>query len=283
MVSSTSFPIILNESNNISDSAYRYRFPANINFSKIEVALSDISIYYSWRSITSAYNNNKFSFTFPASGATINTYDITLPDGTYNSNDLNNYLQWFCIQNNLYLINSTTGDYRYYLTIQENPSQYAIEVISYPVPTSLPAGYTAPAGWAGFPTAATRPQLIINNEAFGQIIGFNLGTFPTTAVGASPYSKVSDFVPQLSPIQSVIILLDAVSNPFASNSGVIGTINSKGTNYGSLISYSAPEYNWISCQGVRQEITINFVDQLFRPLKIIDKNLTIRLLLRYVD
>lgn len=283
MVSSTSFPIILIESNNISDSAYTYRFPANVDFSKIEVALSDISIYYSWRSITSAYNNNKFSFTFPASGATINTYYITLPDGTYSANDLNNYLQWFCIQNNLYLINSTTGDYRYYLTIQENPSQYAIEVISYPVPTSLPAGYTAPAGWGGFPTAATRPQLIINNEAFGQIIGFNLGTFPTTAVGASPYSKVSDFVPQLSPIQSVIILLDAVSNPFASNSGVIGTINSKGTNYGSLISYSAPEYNWISCQGVRQEITINFVDQLFRPLKIIDKNLTIRLLLRYVD
>lgn len=283
MVSSTSFPIILIESNNISDSAYRYRFPANVDFSKIEVALSDISIYYSWRSITSAYNNNKFSFTFPASGATINTYNITLPDGTYSANDLNNYLQWFCIQNNLYLINSTTGDYRYYLTIQENPSQYAIEFISYPVPTSLPAGYTAPAGWGGFPTAATRPQLIINNEAFGQIIGFNLGTFPTTAVGASPYSKVSDFVPQLSPIQSVIILLDAVSNPFASNSGVIGTINSKGTNYGSLISYSAPEYNWISCQGVRQEITVSFVDQLFRPLKIIDKNLTIRLLLRYVD
>lgn len=283
MVSSTSFPIILIESNNISDSAYTYRFPANVDFSKIEVALSDISIYYSWRSITSAYNNNKFSFTFPASGATINTYNIALPDGTYSANDLNNYLQWFCIQNNLYLINSTTGDYRYYLTIQENPSQYAIEVISYPIPTSLPAGYTAPAGWGGFPTAATRPQLIINNEAFGQIIGFNLGTFPATAVGASPYSKVSDFVPQLSPIQSVIILLDAVSNPFASNSGVIGTINSKGTNYGSLISYSAPEYNWISCQGVRQEITVNFVDQLFRPLKIIDKNLTIRLLLRYVD
>lgn len=276
-----SFPVILNESNSISESAYLYRFPRNVDFSKIEVALSDISIYYSWQSITSEYNNNKFSFTFPAAGTTINTYNITLSSGTYSANDLNNYLQWFCIQNNLYLINNTTGDFRYFLTIQENSAQYAIEFLSFPVPVSIPAGFSTPVGWGGFPTSATRPQLIINNTGFGQIIGFNNGTYPATAIGASPFSKISDFVPQLSPVQSVIILLDAVSNPFASNNGVIGTINSKGTNYGSLISYSAPEYNWITCQGMRNEITVRFVDQLFRPLKIIDKNLTIRLLLRY--
>lgn len=278
---SASYTIVINESNAVDQSTFTYRFPNNVDFSKIQVTLSDLSLYYSWRSITSEYANNKFSFTFPAAGATINTFNITLPDGTYSAADLNNYIQWFCIQNNLYLINSSTGDYRYFLTIQENAAQYAIEFISYPVPTSLPSGYTAPVGWPGYPTSATRPQLIINNTGFGQIIGFNNGTYPATAIGAAPFSKISDFVPQLSPVQSVIILLDAVSNPFASNSGVIGTINSKGTAYGSLISYSSPEYSWTVCQGIRNEITVRFVDQLFRPLKLIDQNLTMRILLRF--
>lgn len=281
-MSYASFPVVLNQSNAINENTFLYKFPSNVDFSNVDITMSDLSMYYSWRSITSDYNNNKFSFTFPASGTTINTYNITLPDGTYSASDLNNYIQWFCIQNNLYLINSTTGDYRYFLTIQENSAQYAIEVLSYPVPSSLPAGYTTPVGWAGFPSSATRPQLIINNTGFGQIIGFNNGTYPATAVGASVYNKTSDFVPQLSPVQSVIILVDAVYNPFSSNSGVIGTINSKGVSYGSLISYSAPEYSWLKCQsGQRQEIRVSFVSQDFRPLKIIDQNLTIRLLLRY--
>ncbi len=283
MSSSASFPIVLNQSNAISNNAFTYKFPKNVDFANVEVALSDLSLYYSWRSITAEYNNNKFSFTFPASGTTLNTYDITLPDGTYSASDLNNYIQWFCIQNKLYLINSSTGDYKYYLSIQENSSQYAIEVLSFAVPTSLPSGYTAPGGFGGFPTSATRPQLIVNNTGFGEIIGFSNGTYPPVAVSATPYSQLSNFVPQLSPVQSVIILLDAVTNPFSSNSGVIGTLNSKGTNYGSLISYSSPEYNWISCSGSRNELTVRFVDQSFRPLKLIDLNLTIRLLLRYTS
>lgn len=275
----SSYPIILNQNDAVSNNVYRYKFPSAVDFNDVEVALSDISIYYSWRSITSSYNNNKFSFTFP--GSTSTTYNITLEDGTYTASDLNNYLQFFCIQNNLYLINNTTGDFKYYISIVENASQYALEVISYPVGTSLPSGYSAPAGHPGFPATNARPQLIINNEGFSQIIGFSLGTYPPTATGSTVYSKTSDITPQLSPVQSVIILLDAVINPFATNSGVIGTINSKGTQYGSLISYNSPEYTWLKCQqGQRQEITIRFVDQNFRPLDILDTNLTVRLLLK---
>jgi hypothetical protein len=275
----TSFPVILNQSNAVGSSTFTYRLPQAVDFSDIEVALSDISIYYSWRSITSSYNNNKFSFTYP--GSSVTTYNITLPDGTYTAKDLDNYLKFFCIQNNLYLINTTTGDYKYYITIQENPAQYALEFISYPVGITLESGYSAPAGHPGFPATNARPQLIINNEGFSQILGFSLGTYPAIGAGSSAFSKISDFTPQLSPVQSVIILLDAVINPFASNSGVIGTINSKGTSYGSLISYSSPEYNWLKCQqGQRQDITVRFTDQNFRPLEILDTNLTIRLLLK---
>lgn len=274
-----SFPIILTQKEAVSNNVYRYKFPQAVDFNDVEVALSDISIYYSWRSITSSYNNNKFSFTYP--GTTTTTYDITLPDGTYSAQDLNNYLQFFCIQNNLYLINNTTGDFKYYVSIVENASQYALEFISYPVGTALQSGYSAPAGHPGFPATNTRPQIIINNDGFSQIMGFSIGTYPSTAAGTTAFSKISDFTPQLSPVQSVIILLDAVINPFATNSGVIGTINSKGTQYGSLISYNSPEYTFLKCQqGQRQDITIRFTDQNFRPLDILDTNLTVRLLLR---
>lgn len=276
-----SYPIIINESNAVNDNTFVYNFSKNIDFSNVQVALSDIAIYYSWQSITDFYQNNTFSFTFPASGTTINTYNITLPNGTYTASDLNNYIQFFCIQNNLYLINNTTGEFRYFLTIQENPARYAIEFVSFPVPTSLPSGFSSPSGWAGFPTSATRPQIIINNSAFGRIIGFSNGTYPSTAVGTTAFSKVSDFTPQLSPVQSVIILLDAVDNKFATNSGVVGSINSRGTQYGSLISYNAPEYSWLKCQaGIRNQLRISFVDQTGAPLRLLDRNLTIRLLLR---
>ena len=42
------------------------------------IALSDLSIYYTWRNIKSSYNNNKFKISAPAWND-----ELKLPDGSY--------------------------------------------------------------------------------------------------------------------------------------------------------------------------------------------------------
>ena len=53
------------------------------------IALSDISIYYTWRNIKSSYNNNKFKISAP----TWND-EFELPDGSYSVSDIQDYFEY---------------------------------------------------------------------------------------------------------------------------------------------------------------------------------------------
>ena len=47
------------------------------------VALSNLSIYYTWRNIKSSYNNNKFKISVPTWSD-----EFELPDGSYSISDI---------------------------------------------------------------------------------------------------------------------------------------------------------------------------------------------------
>ena len=53
------------------------------------VALSNLSIYYTWRNIKSSYNNNKFKISAP----TWND-EFELPDGFYSISDIQDYFEY---------------------------------------------------------------------------------------------------------------------------------------------------------------------------------------------
>ena len=53
------------------------------------IALSNLSIYYTWRNIKSLYNNNKFEISTP----TWND-EFELPDGSYSVSDIQDYLKY---------------------------------------------------------------------------------------------------------------------------------------------------------------------------------------------
>ena len=53
------------------------------------VALSNLSIYYTWKNIKSSYNNNKFKI----SARTWNE-EFELPDGSYSISDIQNYFEY---------------------------------------------------------------------------------------------------------------------------------------------------------------------------------------------
>ena len=52
------------------------------------VALSNRSIYYTWRNIKSLYFNNKFKISAPTWSD-----EFELPDGSYSISDIQNYLE----------------------------------------------------------------------------------------------------------------------------------------------------------------------------------------------
>ena len=53
------------------------------------IALSNLSIYYTWKNIKSSYNNNKFKISAP-----IWNDKFELPDGSYSVSDIQDYFEY---------------------------------------------------------------------------------------------------------------------------------------------------------------------------------------------
>ena len=53
------------------------------------VALSNLSIYYTWKNIKSSYNNNKFKISTPTWSE-----EFELPDGSYSISDIQDYFEY---------------------------------------------------------------------------------------------------------------------------------------------------------------------------------------------
>ena len=51
------------------------------------VALSNLSIYYTWKNVKSSYNNNKFKISVPTCSE-----EFELPDGSYSVSDIQEYI-----------------------------------------------------------------------------------------------------------------------------------------------------------------------------------------------
>ena len=61
----------------------------NLRLDEEVIALSNLSIYYTWRNIKSSYNNNKFKISAP----TWND-EFELPDGLYSVSDIQDYFKY---------------------------------------------------------------------------------------------------------------------------------------------------------------------------------------------
>ena len=53
------------------------------------IALSNLSIYYTWKNIKSSYNNNKFKISAPAWND-----KFELPNGSYSVSDIQDYFEY---------------------------------------------------------------------------------------------------------------------------------------------------------------------------------------------
>lgn len=275
----SAYPIIINKSNHIGGSTFQYRFGRNVDFNNMDIALGSASLFYSWRNITAAKNNHQFQIIHPTS-TTDEVLTITIADGGYEIADINNYLRWYLITNGYYIYNNTTGEQTVYCELRVNASTYSVEFVSYPMPTSLPTGYTAGSAIT-FPATTLAPQLTVLDNNFGTLIGYEAGDFPATQQIVLTTTS-STQTPQLSDVINVLLNLDVVSNPFSPSSFVIHSISPANTQYGRLITDNPNELSFVPCQPCgRDSITLSFTNQNGLALDMIDYDITIKLLLRY--
>ena len=89
--------IFVNRQNSKTSDPYRFRLDLtdklNLKDPKKNIALANLSIYYTRKNIKSECNNNKFKMSAPTWKDTFN-----LPDGSYSISDIQDYFE-FIIKN----------------------------------------------------------------------------------------------------------------------------------------------------------------------------------------
>ena len=163
------------------------------------------------------------------------------------------------IQDNLYLVNSS-GQNVYYFEIIENAAAYSIQVNLFPVSSVPPAGWTNPSG--GMPLSGFFPQLIVPTTNFRNSIGFNAGSYPSTATTTTTQSFLSSFTPPLIPVQSIQLTCSLLRNYYNKNPKILYSFTSAGTQFGSFIETASNLSQFTDIQpGVYSSFEISFVDQ----------------------
>lgn len=279
-----SFSLCLNSSNLLqgtNNSSFRFNFANGCFTAKdTQVCISTLTMPYSFFNVTQSYNNKSISITFPTTASATTAYNFTIPDGFYTVTSLQQYLQTQMIANNLYLIDAA-GNYVFYLSLQYNPTFYAVQLVVAPVPTSLPSGYTQPAGWNGYRASSVTPTLVLAaTGSIAPLLGFVAGASYPAAPAAVSTSILSTMTPQGSTVNSLIARCSLVNNPTSVPTDIMDgfPIN---TTFGSNITYDPSFEKWVDVRdGTYNSLVFTIVDQSLNQIVALDPNVSIVLLLR---
>ena len=129
------------------------------------------------------------------------------------------------------------------------------------------------ATWS-FPAVSTanNPQITITT-AFGNLIGFNVGTYPSS-LSTSTQSILSSKTPIISPVSTYIIRCNLINNKFSNPNDAMVQIPLNAS-LGSVINYYAWDlnYNRISYK----QLILTFTDQQFEEIQLNDIDVSINL------
>ena len=272
--------IILNTSNiveNSNNTKLVYNFPSGgFTFKNDMIALLSLYQYFSIFNITSDYGNNSFSYTW-FDGV---EYSITIPDGYYEISDLNSYFQSIMIANTHYMTNSA-GQFIYFLEFIVNTSRYAVQINSYPLDTTIQStnGYILPSGasWS-VPTTSTLSQFNINTTGFGEVLGYEIGSYPSNQTGSTTASFLSSVAPQITPYSSILVSCNLVNNRAVIPSNILSSYTPLGTSIGGLFKFEPNYLQFADVEdGQYTQFVLEFRDQLSRPIIIRDPNMLMTL------
>jgi len=287
-----SFTLIINNSNVVNtntNATYEYKFIGG-GFSvpeNMECMVSSAQIPYSIFNITAAYGNNTVRLSFPSgpNASSYTDYNIVIPDGFYTIDDLTAFFQQFAITNGLYLINANNENVYYTPTFYINSVSYAVQLLLYVVPRSLPTGWTQPSAWIGYSTytADRTPHIhILSTSKFGDFVGLTNGTYPSPTLRTTDYSVLSNKTPIGSYVNSIVIHSSLVNNSVVSPSDIIDAFQIVDTKFGSNINYQPSVEKYVRLtKGTYNSMIIYLTDQNNNPIILEDSNLLITLLFKH--
>jgi hypothetical protein len=268
---------------------FTLQVPTGANLKDKQVALEKIEIYYSWPNISTTFNNSSYVLNWPTPSSTGRTaYTVNLiPTGRTNINidsiaTLNTNLQSFMTTNGMYLIDGN-GNNVYYAQWVANPSTYAVDLLTYPVPTSLPSGYNASQPqWIGYPNASITPSITISStNNFGALIGYAAGTYGAGTVAAVVEGT---YTAQLNPVSSIYISLNIAYNSLSLNNSptIVYTFSTPtGTNFGNIIEVEPKNLAWYDINTTSTSfIQMTLTDQNMNALNILDPQTNAQFLIR---
>ena len=289
--------IVMNTNNIVPDGQNNklvYKFPNSVQFKGNSIAVSSVSMYYSWFNIASIYTNNTFTINWVLPTGVNTLYTVTIPDGLYEISELNSFLQYFFIQSGMYFIDST-GKNVYYAEFILNPTRYAVQINTYQFPTALPVGYTVPANFIGYPPVSTfNPVVTIPaklNEVFGYVAGFatNINTANAYVPPVSPFvskngagtlSYLSTTSPNVQPNSCIYFSISNINNQYAQPSSIIYALVPQGA-VGTLITERPPNFAWNQLiDGTYNELRLTFLGADLQPIKLNDPSMTILLIIK---
>lgn len=290
--------LILNQSNIVqgsSNTKFRYLFPqGGYTMKDNQVAIQQVSLYFSVYNITQVYNNNYFSYIW-VDGT---SHTVSIPDSFLQITDLNQFLQYTMITNGHYLLDSG-GNNIYLLEMVVNQPRYAVQLNCYTISTSIATANSwvlPPTPTWALPTNTIVPEFVIPPTNFGKLIGFVPGTYPNAVIAGAPPSQtqtpaytsaqtfLSTIAPQITPYSSFLLFCSLVNNKAVIPSSLVFSFTPTGTTFGGLASFQVSElaFNKV-VDGTYNEFVCEFRDQNGDLVVFQDPNTLITLVLRDAD
>jgi hypothetical protein len=301
------FIIVLNQTNIVQDGLNNklvYKFPNSIVLTDKYIAVSKVSMYYSWFNISAQLGNNTFSYQY-TSASSVST--VTIPDGIYTTAQINAFLQFTFIQNGHYWTANTNTTYYYPIEIVVNPTRYAIQINTFLLPTSTSwNGIVITAPPAGF-APSSQNSIITLPSSFSTLLGYRAGfasnnnplnayTPPTPPTAATNFaaksttvspvgtlSYLSNTSPNVTPTSTILFSLSNINNPYSQPSSIIYSLSSS-VLAGQQIIDSPPNFMWNKMiSGTYNELRMTILGTNLSPIQINDPDMTIMLTIRDKD
>ena len=190
----------LNKGNN----QLAYQFPNSVSFPNHEIAVQNISMYYSWVNINSTTLKNNIFYYIWNVGSVSTPVPVTLPDGLYEISTINKYLQFTMIANGHYAKDNTNAVNVYFAEFIVNTQSYGVQINCFPIPSAFLVGasttftsgsvsYTTPSNWVNpgtifTPTVTMCNPVTLAYTNFYKTVGFPALWSSFNTNGGSPYT-----------------------------------------------------------------------------------------------
>jgi hypothetical protein len=206
---------------------FSYRLTNSMTLDGHYICLTNLSMYYTWKNIKASYDNNTFSYRINDKKV-----DITLRDGSYSINDINNYMHMIMIGNKD--------------AVKDN----------YPIGIYQSFTYNKTAI-----TVKPNCELILG-IGMAKVLGFSNLTVTNDSHG--------DLTPKLERVNNILVHCSLAKNNFAKSSSLIYSFVPDGE-FGYLLHKEPRFPMWRSARKCSEwSIDVWFTDQKNRPLEIED-------------